>query len=263
MSDLSAFARDIVSEPFTPKRRYTICTLVSDLAAYSIQVQQFRASGFDQGCEYLYVDNSQGNQMDAFAAYNHFLTEARGQYILLCHQDLNLLSDGRLRLDEVLGELTELDPNWGLCGNAGAKADGSLALRITDPHGSDQNVGGPFPTRVVSLDENFIVARRSANLAMSHDLSGFHLYGSDLCIIADVLGLSAYVIDFHLEHKSGGNPDESFATVRRASVKKWRRAFRPRWQHVTTLRPFYLSGTEVREQAARLLRHIRARLRSA
>ncbi len=59
-----------------------------------------------------------------------------------------------------------------------------------------------LPIRVGSLDENFIVVKRQANLALSHDMSGFHLYGTDLCIIADILGRTSYVVDFHLCHKA-------------------------------------------------------------
>jgi hypothetical protein len=85
---------------------------------------------------------------------------------------------------------------------------------------------------VQALDENFMIVRRSANLALSHDLQGFHLYGTDMCLIADVLGRSLYVIDFHLRHKSGGVLDKSFFEIRERLIRKYRVAFRSRW--VTT-----------------------------
>lgn len=207
---------------------YSICTLVTDLDEYREMVASLKRGGFGgSDCEYLYIDNSRGNAADAFQGYNRFLTEARGTYILLCHQDILLLEDDRASLERRLQELDALDPEWGLCGNAGVTSAGRLALRLTDPHGADQALG-PFPSRVATLDENFILVRRDANLALSHDLAGFHLYGADLCIIADILGRSAYVIDFHLHHKSGGTPNSHFYQGRLEMMKKYARALRPR-----------------------------------
>ncbi|HEX8380426.1 MAG TPA: hypothetical protein VF619_07755 [Allosphingosinicella sp.] len=221
--------------------RYSICTLVTDLGEYAEMVQSFREHGFGGAdCEFLYLDNSESNAFDAFAGYNLFLTEAAGDYVILCHQDILLLEQGRPALEERLAELDELDPAWGLCGNAGGAETGKLALRISDPHGTDQAIG-PFPARAAALDENFIVARRDANLAVSHDMQGFHLYGADLCIVADMLGRSAYVIDFHLRHKSAGNTDARFYAARREAIAKYRRAFRTRWVR-TTCTTFLVSG---------------------
>lgn len=261
MSALTQQAREISSTSGERALRYSICTLVTNPEEYASFKESFEAGGFTSDtCEYLYLDNSQGNRFEAFGGYNLFLQEAQGTYIILCHQDVELLVDGRARLDAVLAELTAKDAQWGLCGNAGAKTDGSLALRITDPNTGPISQGGPFPVRVISLDENFIVVRREANLALSHDLSGFHLYGTDLCLNADSLGLHAYVIDFHLLHKSGGNPDESFERLRLRMRDKYRRVLRPRWQHMTTYRSFYLSPSPIGAFLARGQRAITRRL---
>jgi hypothetical protein len=95
-----------------------------------------------------------------------------------------------------------------LAGNAGGHR-GGLSLRITDPHGVDQ-AQGIFPQLVDSLDENFIVLRRSAGIAPSATLRGFHLYGSDLALQARLLARTAYVIDFHLQHLSAGKVDAAY-----------------------------------------------------
>ena len=63
-------------------------------------------------------------------------------------------------------------------------------------HMERTNVLGELPAKVHTVDENFIVVRRATNLSLSHDLDGFHLYGTDLCVIADILGGNCYVIDF-------------------------------------------------------------------
>jgi hypothetical protein len=217
---------------------YSICTLVTKLAQYEEMVTSFRDQGFrEPDCEFLYIDNIEANTFDAYSGINLFLNVARGQYVILCHQDILLLEDGRVNLDAALAKLTQLDSSWAACGNAGGDHHGRLVLRLTDPHGTDQRVGD-FPAKVRSLDENFIVVRRSANLALSHDLEGYHFYGTDICIIADVLGSSCYVIDFHLRHKSKGVTDSAFFIARELLTRKYRHAFRSRVITTTCTRLF-------------------------
>lgn len=74
---------------------FTICTLVSRPGQYAAMLQSFTAAGFGADCEYLAIDNVHGNVFDAFSGYNAFLTEARGEYVILAHQDLELAFDDR------------------------------------------------------------------------------------------------------------------------------------------------------------------------
>lgn len=238
--------------------RFSICTLVTDRGQYAEMVTSFADHGFTPDeCEFLFIDNSAGNVVDAFAGCNVLLSEASGDFIILCHQDIQLLDHDRRCLEARLAELNQIDPNWAVCGNAGGGGFGKIAVRISDPHGRDQSIGN-FPTRVVALDENFLVIRRSANLALSHDLSGFHHYGADLCIIADVLGFSSWVIDFHLLHKSAGNPDAGYAELLGAVTRKWRRALRSRWVATPCASYFVsalpISNSVINRLVAKLLR---------
>jgi hypothetical protein len=226
---------------------YTIATLVNNPALYEAMLASFRAHGFrEPDCEFLHV----GSPPCAYAALNRLLAEARGRHIILCHQDIRLIGDGRGELDQRLAELDRLDAAWALAGNAGGAAPGVLALRISDPHGSNRRVGR-LPARVMSLDENFIVVRRAARIGFSRDLEGFHLYGADICLAADILGHSAWVIDFHLEHLSPGNKDQSFRSAEAAFRAKWSRALRPRWMQ-TTCTLLHLAGAPVARLFGRL-----------
>lgn len=231
-----------------PAFAFSVCTLVTRPDQYARMLLSYRAAGFGDDCEFLCIDNSNGNVYDAFSGYDAFLVEARGRHIILTHQDIELPFDDRAVLEERLRELDARDPHWGVCGNAGGVAVGEVALRISDPHGDDQ-VRGTLPQRVYTLDENFMVARRSANLALSRDLSGYHMYGPDLCVMTDVKGDSCWVIDFHLRHLSGGTMDDSFASSVEAFERKWARAFRSRWVQTTVVAVF-LSGTRLVRNAA-------------
>lgn len=244
--------------------RFSICTMVTRWDEYEGCAASFRQRGFDESCcEYLVIDNSSANVADAYVATNEFLQSAQGDYIILCHQDIVLRDSGRAELDQALATLDALDPKWGLCGNAGHTDDGWPAICISHPHGDPEIAGGPFPSRVVSLDENFIVARRVANLAVSSDLTGFHHYGPDLCIVADILGWNCYVIDFLLRHNSGGTLDAGYQRSRHAITEKYRRALRPRWVHLITRHPFHISGNGQVNFAARALRRLKLKLRLA
>ena len=72
-------------------------------------VGSFIMSGFKPDiCEYLYIDNSEHNKYDAFAGVNKFLATARGDYIIVCHQDV-LLHDHKIaHLDKIIEDITHV-----------------------------------------------------------------------------------------------------------------------------------------------------------
>lgn len=243
--------------PQTP--RYTIGTLVSDEAHYQKMRETFGARGFtDDIAEFIYIDNTCATQTDAFRGLNAILDAARAPRVILCHQDVRLLDDGCQALDARLADLDTRDPHWAVAGNAGGAALGRLALRITDPHGVDQKVGS-FPERVTTLDENFLIVRRESRVGFSHDLQGFHFYGADLCLHAEIMGCTCYVIDFHLQHLSAGNKDAAFETAEIDFRIKWSKALAPRWLQ-TTCALVHLSGSPARHTLARVFAKALSRL---
>lgn len=245
VADLAAAARRRTAT------RFTVCTLVSDAEHYSAMRESFERGGFTtDSTQYLFVDNTGPTQMCAYRGGNAMLEVAQGEFVILCHQDVRLLADDRETLEKRLAELERLDPSWALAGNAGGAAPGRLALRISDGHGTDQNTGN-LPTRVMSLDENFIVVKRRARFGFSEDLSGFHFYGADLCLNADIAGWHAYVIDFHLLHLSGGSKGPAFYDCEARFRAKWSNALRARWMQ-TTCALVHLSGSMIGQTTGRL-----------
>jgi hypothetical protein len=248
-----AGARVIDANPSPGTPIFTIGTLVNDAEQYRQMRQSFIASGFTtETCEYLAVDNTGTEQTSAYKGLTRILDAACGRYVVLCHQDVRLMAEGCRELENRLSDLEARDPAWAVAGNAGGVAPGRLALRITDPHGSDRRVG-TLPARVASLDENFIVVKRCSHIGFSRDLNGFHLYGADICLVADVLGYSAYVIDFHLAHLSPGNKQSTaFEEAEQAFRAKWSNALRPRFVQ-TTCALLGVSGGRLGRVASRLL----------
>jgi hypothetical protein len=222
--------------------RFSICTLVSKPEEYREMLDSFLLAGFNtEICEYLSIDNSEKNQFDAFDGLNRFLREAKGEYIILCHQDILLHDHTINELESRIDEMNALDPAWAILANAGGVNLKYVAKHMTQ-RTEIRSVETDLPLKVQSVDENFILVKNTANLALSHNLSGFHMYGTDICLIGDALGFNAYIIDFHLTHKSGGNVDRDFYQLRANLIKKYRYAFRSRFLS-TTITRFYLSGS--------------------
>jgi hypothetical protein len=223
---------------------FSVCTLVTNSDEYREMVESFFNAGFAENiCEYIYIDNSVQNTFEAYAGLNRFLQEAKGKYIILCHQDILLhghnLNDLRQRIEEI----ESLDPKWAILANAGG-----INLKYTAMH-LIQGTGNVLhekllPLKTETVDENFILVKNEANLAFSADLQGFHLYGTDLCFIADILGYNSYIIDFKLVHKSDGNADKRFYELKKKFIKKYNRALRSRFVG-TTITRFYISGNKL------------------
>src|SRR5690606_550290 len=120
-------------------------------------------------------------------------------------------------------EIESADKNWGILANAGGINFKWIATNLTQ--GSGNRIKEKrLPLRTKTVDENFIVVKRDANLALSNNLSGFHMYGADLCMIADILGFNSYIIDFNIIHKSDGNANKSFYDNKKAFIEKYNRA---------------------------------------
>ena len=219
---------------------YSICTLVTNKKQYKAMQQSFVKAGFNEkNSQFIYVDNS-SNKYDAYQGLNKLITASQAKYIILCHQDIELLYDKKAKLDQCLKQLDNRDPSWAVAGNAGGYDLEKLAICISDPHGKFKR--GKFPQKVDSLDENFILIKKSANLSLSYDLHGFHFYGSDICILANIRGLTCYVIDFHLHHHSGGNANEEFYRQRKKIIQKYNRAFKTKLI-LTTCTTFFISSS--------------------
>lgn len=222
--------------------KFTFCTLVTNIEEYNDMVESAKKAHFvGHDIEYLYFNNKDSNQFDGFNGINRAIKEANGEYLIFCHQDILFSFDTRDILENRINELEEFDAKWAVAGNAGVRYDGKAIMRISDPNNKDIQ-RGEFPGKVISLDENFLVINRKQSVYCSTGLSGFHLYGTDLCQNAIDLGLSAYAINFHLLHKSAGNIDDSFYLARSEFIKFYnvRKKYKVIWTMCTV---FYVSSS--------------------
>jgi hypothetical protein len=216
---------------------FSICTIVNNQEEYQEMKQSFRQCGFEDECEYLVADNTVENKFDAYQAIAAFMKQASGRFLIIVHQDVRCI-DTKAQLKQCLKNLTTKDSKWAICGNAGAYGYHARIMHLTN---IDKVLKySNLPAQVDSLDENLLVINRVSNLTISADLTGYHLYGTDLCLIADFLGYTSYVIPFMVNHLSTGNLKalDAYIPAFRAA---YGRKLRSRYIE-TTCTKFYLSN---------------------
>lgn len=197
-----------------------IHTFVNDHALYERMRRSFVEAGFGAHC---FVRLSYSDD-DPFAALTRLGQQSASRYPILCHQDV--FPDQGIGAPELLAmlrHLEKLDPDWVVAGNAGVSRSGRPIRRLVDRFAGLS--GETLPMPVVTLDENFLVLNRRNTPHCSEALSGFHLYGSDVCLHALASGGSAYVIDFRVTHLGRG---EGGTTLRRALndfVETWSKRY--------------------------------------
>lgn len=182
--------------------RFSICTIVNNDVQYQQMKTSFETAGFIEDCEYIIADNRVSNKMDAYQAIGWFLNEAKGEYILIAHQDI-ICHDTKNELIEILSRLEQTDNSWAVCGNAGCVGYKKCYYHLIN--GGVKKISAGLPKKVNSLDENFLLIKASRKPFVSPALSGYHLYGTDICINAAHAGHTSYVIPFLVNHLSMGN----------------------------------------------------------
>jgi hypothetical protein len=201
--------------------QFRICTIANNLDQYGEMRDSIENAGFtSENSVFELFDNSKQNLAEPYSTFNQVLSRATEPYLIFCHQDVLFnQGDGSQKLLSLIEKMNSEHPNWAVLGNAGVNLNRQFVRRITDAFGSFNE--GPLPQQVISLDENFLVIKQEAHLTFSKNLSGFHLYGVDLCLNAYLKGHSCYVIDFHLNHLSGGNINDSFHILKKQFQEVW------------------------------------------
>ena len=231
-----------VTEQQEPELLFSVFTLVRNVESYKRLLAAFAARKFTaENTEFIALDNRDQNNFDGYAASRHAAAEARGRFVILCHDDIEPVEETAQDLLERLADLEETDPLWMVAGVAGGPYNGSnpdgkrrVLSRITDRWGPARRVGGPFPRRVESLDECFLIFPRNRMPQSSIDLKGFHFFATDLCFQAELAGGTAYVIDFHLLHYGKAQKGDDYYQLQTKMITKYRSLFPGRYVGTTT-----------------------------
>ena len=200
--------------------RFHFFTLLTKDDQYAEMRASLATAGFDDSnAIFTVLDNRQTNAHEPYSAITEAVRTARAPYIVFCHQDL-VFYQGPDALLGAIAEVQARDPDWAVLGNAGF-TPGLDASVFLDDHAGAHRVG-VVPARVLSLDENFLLIRRDASVGCSPELSGFHLYGTDLCLNAYALGFSAWTLDYSLMHKGSSLDGTALHRLAPAFRRAWR-----------------------------------------
>lgn len=165
--------------------------------------------------ELLLIDNTGRRFASAAQPLNRAAADARGNYLMFAHQDLDLGPPSCLA--DVESQLTGI-PRLGIAGAAGARRSprGGLEVVTNIRHGQPPrptgNRGLARPEEVQTIDECLAVVPRSVFGSLRFDeglRDGYHLYGADYSLAAANMGLSAWVLPLPCWHRSRGIADRS------------------------------------------------------
>lgn len=141
----------------------------------------------------------------ASMAYNEAIKEATGDILVFIHQDVYLPQDW---LDNVLAAIAQLDRRgirWGTLGCYGVRKQSEGGMGLGQVYSTGWGLQGrPIsdPEPVQTLDEIVLITRASNGLTFDSSLPSFHLYGTDLCLIAGARGFQNFVIPAFCVHNT-------------------------------------------------------------
>lgn len=190
----------------------------------------------NQNCDYelILVDNTQNKFNSAAKALNYGGHQAKEDYIMFVHQDMELNSPTWLSdVEEMLNSME----NVGVAGVAGKKG---RTPRSNMKHGTPPRSVGIFPQdgpiEVQTVDECLaIVPRRVFQETPFNEetCQGWHLYLADYCLSLKTNGYNVYVVPQSSYHLSAGDSfsDDYYQTVRKL-MKKHKSDYE--WIYATT-----------------------------
>lgn len=211
------------------EHRVDIYTFVTDRDEFLQMQESFRRAGFGSQATFTELSDRDDNP---FAAVTEITQTAGAPYAILCHQDIRLPEGSTpAELFDRLDQLEERDPGWQVAGCSGVTRDLGIVRQVFD-------VWGGFsphvpPVRVMSLDEIVLVLNRRNRPRCSVGVSGFHFYGTDVCLNALEDGGSCYVIGFPVIHLGLGNLKDGYRpgyeSVRAQFLAVWSARSRARY----------------------------------
>ncbi len=168
----------------------------------------------------------------AAGAYSHAAKTATAGILVFAHCDVYFPQGWFDRLAWEVNRLSSLDQDWAVAGISSLTSTGELVGRVFDTSLEPvfPKTAGLFgkaltlPLPIVSADELVLVVRRDSGVSFDPSLPEFHLYGTDIILEAERMGMRAYGLDMPLIHNAKAQlrlgPD--YVRAYRYMVRKWR-----------------------------------------
>lgn len=162
----------------------------------------------------------------AATAYNAAIEEAENDIIVFVHQDVYFPDNWIQELEGALKYLEGTNPSWGVLGCFGSSKDrpGGVGQVYTTGRGIHGNHIRQ-PEAIETVDEIVIVIRKSAGLRFDLSLPHFHLYGTDICMLAREMGMACFAIPAFCIHNTNQilNLPKEFFECYYHIKKRWRK----------------------------------------
>jgi glycosyltransferase involved in cell wall biosynthesis len=157
----------------------------------------------------------------AAKAYNNAIERSHNDLMVFAQQDMVFPEPWLSQLDQAIDYLDSADPGWGPLGCYGRARDGVGRGYLYSP--GRGLIGSPFeaPAPIQTLDEIVLIFRKSSGLRFDDSLPHFHLYGTDICLSAEKMGMKSYAIPafcIHNAHQYVVLPREFYASC--AHIKR-------------------------------------------
>lgn len=223
---------------------FSIITLVHNLDDYKDFLDSLKTQIGKFSVEIIGIPNFYNQFTSSYKALNTAADTANGNFLIYCHDDIVVKEDWLNSIATNIESLNRQAINWGVLGSAGITLEDKSAFFLIDEEGNelwktDSSIQHDKPYyEVKSLDEMCLITDRNKNIRFSdNDLSGFHFYGINLCLVAKSRGMNNYAINSYIHHKSDGyknisttesfnmykNQSEAFNTwAKSKGVKNWR-----------------------------------------
>lgn len=192
-----------------------IVTLKNDDATYARMRSSLERQAPPGSFEFIAVEADKEG-WNAAQGLNRGIEKSAAEWVVCVHQDV-IFPDSWY--SSFTAKLRELPDRVRVAGLVGVRPNGAYAGHIKDPHG--HAAWRPLPRQVISVDEHLIAIRKTPGLAFDPATPGFHCYGADICLSAEVMGYAAYVVDAPVVHLSKGKIDTSFGSASAWLLEKW------------------------------------------
>lgn len=190
--------------------KYSIVTVVNNDDVYDKCLLQSIKSEKRRDIEFVPIFNY-NNQFTASIALNYGLTVAKGEYVIICHQDVGIKPGTMEILDNfltpdimILGasgvDLSCKASDVGMWGGTKSKTLAVGTVYSSDTQSEPYWSGISELTKVHCVDECFFVVKKSILTRFDNNFNGFHFYGVDFCLQARKQGYDVHAASIPIIH---------------------------------------------------------------
>ena len=195
--------------PFKGNRPiFSIITPCTDMNMYNKCVVDSLRKTNDITYEFISVNSGNKGLYNAAQALNAGICAARGQFLVLCHQDVIFSDNWLYNMHNEIKKIGGSVSKWGCIGPAGVEYQSGNSIsygHVIQGLGDKEQL--VTPNRVLhsvqTLDELCIV-KTNDGILFDENIGGWHFYGADICLQYLSNGIPNFAVPLMVRHLSDG-----------------------------------------------------------